>query len=338
MQKITDWIKRHQIIAFFILAFAITWGLGFSYGAVVKRSQYRLLPLVSIASCGPGLAGLIISAVIDTKPRQGSRSAFWIAFIVALFVSAALHSAYLLLYGRFQYSLPNVAFRLLIVLPVALVIGAAYSRVPTVRNYLSSLLRLRGVWRWVLLAFAFYPATVLLSVPVSRALGLQNIVANPPPQTGMTLVGWFSFKFLQSFLFFSAPVEAGWRGFALPRLQKRFTPITAGLILAFFWMLWQIFQWQGEGQPILSPEFWLEAALTHVLMSLVLVWIYNRSTGSLLAAGVGHASAVTTNLFVPFRPQTGLYLTWAILVAAMILADRMWRKLAPEYPAVYRRV
>jgi hypothetical protein len=34
---------------------------------------------------------------------------------------------------------------------------------------------------------------------------------------------------------------------------------------------------------------------------------------------VNQASTVTANLFFPFRPQTGLYLTWAILVAAMIL-------------------
>ncbi len=248
----------------------------------------------------------------------------------------AIHSAYLLLYGRFQYTPLNIGFRLLIVLPVALVIGAAYSRIPEVKHYLSSLLRLRGVWGWVLLALTFYPATVLLSVPISRALGLQNIMANPPPQTGMTMVGWFSFKFLQNFLFFSAPgEEAGWRGFALPRLQKRLSPIAAGSIIAFFWMLWQIFEWRAEGQPILRLQYWLEATLTHVLMSLVLVWIYNRSKGSILAVGVSQASAITTNLFFPFRPQTGIYLTWAIIVAVVIFADRMWQKLSTDHPAVY---
>ena len=33
MNKLTYWIKGHQITAFFIITFAITWGLGFSYGA-----------------------------------------------------------------------------------------------------------------------------------------------------------------------------------------------------------------------------------------------------------------------------------------------------------------
>ena len=67
------------------------------------------------------------------------------AFVIGLFVSAAIHSAYLLLYGRFRYTLLNIVSRLLIVLSVALVIGAAYLRIPEVKNYLVSLLRFRGV-------------------------------------------------------------------------------------------------------------------------------------------------------------------------------------------------
>jgi hypothetical protein len=32
MNKLTNWIKHHQIIAFFAITFVITWGLGFFYG------------------------------------------------------------------------------------------------------------------------------------------------------------------------------------------------------------------------------------------------------------------------------------------------------------------
>jgi membrane protease YdiL (CAAX protease family) len=336
MNKITKWIKQHQVAAFYILAFAITWGLGFSYGAVVKRSQHRLSPLVSLASCGPALAGMIIATVINTKPKQGSRKAFWIAFLVALTVSAAIHSAYLLLYGRFNYSPVEIGFRLLIVLPVSLVIGAVYSRIPELKKYLSSLLRFRGVWGWVLLALLFYPATVLLSVPISRILGMQNIMANPPPKEGIAMVGWFSFKFIQNFLFFSATgEETGWRGFALPRLQKRLSPLKAALFTALFWMLWYIIKWQGEGQSILSVQHWIDAILHYGLMSFILVWFYNRSKGSTLVAGVNHASAITTSLFFTFRPQTGIYLVWALIISIIIFTDRMWEKLPYDHPAVY---
>ena len=87
MSKLTDYFKQHQLAAFFILTFAITWGLGFSYSAFYK-GQFLLAPLAFLATCGPALAGIIISAVSNTQPRQGTRKAFWIAFFAAWVVSA----------------------------------------------------------------------------------------------------------------------------------------------------------------------------------------------------------------------------------------------------------
>jgi hypothetical protein len=32
----------------------------------------------------------------------------------------------------------------------------------------------------------------------------------------------------------------------------------------------------------------------------------------------------------------GIYLTWLVTALVMILVDRMWEKLPPDHPAVYR--
>jgi hypothetical protein len=42
MNKLTDWIKRHQVAAFFIIAFAITWGLMFSTAQFMDKACFRL--------------------------------------------------------------------------------------------------------------------------------------------------------------------------------------------------------------------------------------------------------------------------------------------------------
>jgi len=45
MNKLTLWIESHPVTAFFIITFAITWGLGFSYSAVLSKGMFLLLPL-----------------------------------------------------------------------------------------------------------------------------------------------------------------------------------------------------------------------------------------------------------------------------------------------------
>lgn len=83
MNYLVDRIKRHQIAAFFIITFTITWGLGFSYDAAINKEMVLLFPLAIIATCGPALAGIIISAICNTQPRKGTRRTYWTAFLVA---------------------------------------------------------------------------------------------------------------------------------------------------------------------------------------------------------------------------------------------------------------
>lgn len=83
--------------------------------------------------------------------------------------------------------------------------------------------------------------------------------------------------------------ETGWRGYALPQLQRRFSPLASSLILAVLWFGWHV------------PQFWVIgtyrdfAAVQYAGMFLglvcgavVLTWLYNRSGGSILLVAVWH--------------------------------------------------
>ena len=83
MNKITNWIKHHQIVAFFLITFGITFGLGFSFDAVLNRGMDFLFPIASIAICGPALAGIIVSRICNAEPKHESKRQFWIAFPIA---------------------------------------------------------------------------------------------------------------------------------------------------------------------------------------------------------------------------------------------------------------
>jgi membrane protease YdiL (CAAX protease family) len=341
MNTVKDWIKNHQIAAFFIITFTITWGLGFSYRAVLVHGKFLLAPLVSVATCGPALAGIIIAAISNTQPRQGTRKAFWIAFFVAWVVSALVLLAYNTFISLVPLSSGMVGFALVVVVPVAFVISMAYSRIPAVKSYLSSLIRLRGVWGWALLALVLLPGPVLLSVAISKLLGRQPIVAFRLPETGLALVGLIAVKFSYQLFFFNVTgEEAGWRGFALPRLQARTSPLIAAFIISIFWAPWHFFLCQAEGNPVLTLQFWIDMYIGTagtILPSLIIVWICNRAKGSILVAGIAHAAINTAFAFVSIQDGQALKQIWFAIALVMIVADRMWKKLPSDHPAVYRK-
>jgi membrane protease YdiL (CAAX protease family) len=329
-------MKGHQLAAFFVITFAITWGLGFSYGAAQIRGIVWLYPVASLATCGPALAGIITTAASNTLPGQGSRRTPRIAFLVAWVVSAIVWLAHTTVIDRVPSSTGLVAFALVVVIPVSFVISAAYCRIPTVKSYLASLIAFRGVWGWSLMALVFYPALILLSIPVSDILGRQSITDSQLPATGLPLIGLVAVKFLYQFLFYNAiGEEVGWRGFALPRLQRRTSPLIASLILACFWVPWHFFLWQSQGQAVTTWDFWVDNGSLIFFSSIITAWFYNRSKGSILVAGIIHAAENASARLLLIQDWNMYLVLKAVVALAIILADRMWKKLPSDRPAVY---
>jgi membrane protease YdiL (CAAX protease family) len=337
MNRLTDWIIRHQIVAFYIVTFTITWGLGFSYVAVMSKGIFWLAPLAFIATCGPALAGIIISAVTNTQPREGTKRTYWIAFCAAWGVSTLVFIANNTFINHAPFSPFMVGFTLVSVAPVAFVISMVYSRIPAVKRYMASLIRLHGVWSWSLLSLVLIPALVLLSIPISSLIGRQPIGAHQFPDAGLALIGLVTVKLLSQLFFFNATgEEAGWRGFALPRMQSFTSPLVACLVINLFWSLWHLFLWMAEGRPVFSPEYWTQRYLELLPATVIICWLFNRSKGSVLVAGIAHAAANTTFDFLPNLDWKVFNWTVAVASLVMILVDQMWKKLPSDHPAVFR--
>lgn len=84
--------------------------------------------------------------------------------------------------------------------------------------------------------------------------------------------------------------ETGWRGFALPHLQRDRPASTATLILALFWGCWHIpaffFRDTYTDMGIIGyPVF----AISILFTAMVFTWLYNSTGGSLLLVVLFHA-------------------------------------------------
>jgi membrane protease YdiL (CAAX protease family) len=212
-----------------------------------------------------------------------------------------------------------------------------YTRFPVIRKFRIILTRFCDIKRWILLAFILLPALCLISFTISHLLGRSpNPLTVTLPATGFALISWIALKFLYQFFFFNGTgEEVGWRGFALPRLQLQVSPLIAALILALIWVPWHYFLWQAEGRAVNTFAFWQMSYLIHIPSSVIICWIFNRSRGSILIAGITHAATNTVMGMFGGFDITVIAIIFYAFVVVIVFVDRMWRKLPEDHPAVY---
>lgn len=187
---------------------------------------------------------------------------------------------------------------------------------------LHELLRRMTRWRigltWWAVALAspvviFLAAALLVGLVSGDWPALDQFGAHAEfPQLGW-LAGWLVWV-----LTFGLGEETGWRGFALPRLQKRYSARSAALIVGFLWAGWHI------------PTFFYnyEASLFNVLAFLVgilsgsafLTFLYNSTGGSILAAIIWHGTYNATSAGA--QPEISAMVTASVILAVILIARR----------------
>ena len=111
--------------------------------------------------------------------------------------------------------------------------------------------------------------------------------------------------------------EFGWRGLALPLLQRKLAPLWAGLILGAIWGLWHMpaFLLSGTQQSEWSFTAFFAGCLA---ISVIVTALFNESKGSILLSAFFHFS-----LMNPIIPDAQPYDTYLLIVVAVLIA---WRK------------
>lgn len=95
---------------------------------------------------------------------------------------------------------------------------------------------------------------------------------------------------LYNIVFFGYGEEVGWRGFALPRLQERYSALTATLILSVGWAAWHLplFAYRPgyASMDVAGAAGWF---FSIVAGAVLFTWLFNSSRGSLSACALFHA-------------------------------------------------
>ena len=218
-------VKRHPLVVFFVLAFALPWLV---WGTSIAQAN--------------GLISFHIPQPL----------AFWIGLTLAAYVSAALTGG-----------------------------------LPAVKDLLSRIVRWRVAPIWYVVALTLTALISLAAILIYVVLG--GTYQATPSLSVRELLPTFLFQVF----FFLLTEETAWRGFALPRLQARYSALVASLILGVLWGIWHlplVFIPDSFQSTVNFFGFVLSAVATTIQMT----WVFNHSKGSVLVAAIFHAAIDTT--------------------------------------------
>jgi membrane protease YdiL (CAAX protease family) len=330
MSRIRSIVTEHQLVSFFVLTHLGTWLLALPFFLMGENPISGILALVGLFC--PAFANILISRAItpvtDENPRAKRRIAFWVTLIAA----TAIFALHVETTSGIASPVAIVFYAIIGLLP-AIVLASTFSRLPAVRKSLSSIISPKGHVGWYLFALLMPWVTKLIGIPITNRLGWEpiyepDLVASIPSLVGLIAVSFFYM------LVFAGGLneETGWTGLALPRLQSRFSPLVASMILWFFWILWHIpFQVAGAWNSEL--ESFIRALIGSFFARFIFTWLYNKTRGGTLSAILLHASANVSFEFLP-TTHVGMILE-AVLAIVLVVGDRMWQKLPAGSRAVH---
>jgi len=184
-----------------------------------------------------------------------------------------------------------------------------------------------GKWWWVTL--------LIFPVLIGGALGLYILFGGAVPEFE-ALAEPIALPIALVFIFFNGgPLqeEFGWRGYAFEHLQKKFSALTAAIIVGLMWSTWHLpLYFVPRSDAYYNNPIW-GIFLTLVLVGIIMAWIYVNTKGSIFATMLAHAMFNWSNWVFPVLKSDsaglilfGLY----FLVVVYIIWRYGWKKLERE--------
>jgi membrane protease YdiL (CAAX protease family) len=207
-------------------------------------------------------------------------------------------------------------------LAAALVVLGVTGGWVAVKDFAGRIAAWRVGLRWYALVLGLPPVIVVTAAGMNVLLG-----AAPPAFDQAPPLGELVPTFLFIFLLIGVGEEPAWRGFALTRLARGRSLLSAALILSVLHGIWHL--------PLFGVDFTPANMAPWMLMltafSLITAWLYTRTNGNLLLPALFHASVNVSSkyLFLPLFTDGDLIQMYWIAgvlwsIAALGPLARLW--------------
>ena len=198
----------------------------------------------------------------------------------------------------------------------AIALTGYYAGRSGIRQLLSRLKIWRVNGKWWIAAVFVYPVLLV-------AAGLfYNLLY---PQSAVQLLEISVGGLIANLIFLtiaSLGEEIGWRGVALPSLQKKYLPLISSAILGLLWAAWHLPFWVLIGT--LSQYGWAYFIMNFLFIvptTFFITWVFNQTKGSLLLPVVFHLVFNIVNVAVfPVTGSVGAFGIFIVLQFAVMIA------------------
>jgi membrane protease YdiL (CAAX protease family) len=336
MSRILKYVRAsptRECFAYLVLSFALTWSVWIPVLLASRRNE-QLDGLLIIGTFGPSVAAILLSYQ-GVRVPGAKLSSRLVCFSLTLLLCWAVLMGHAILWDELHLSFGATLLLLFPSTVPAWIVSTALSRDGGIRATMRSLLVLRPI-AWHLVALFLFPVLLLLGAILT---GVEGGALHQPRVAG----SGFSYAILvaveSGYAFFvggGVSEEPGWRGFLLPRLQGRFSPLVASLLVWFPWALWHApLDFAGYAGPTFAA-YLRSRVFILVPLSIIITCVYNRCGKTILSAALFHSSFNVAPDFIPSTEAA----VWIISIVALsvIVVDRMWQMREPDslFPEVLK--
>ncbi len=194
----------------------------------------------------------------------------------------------------------DIPFTLHFLLPLgpllsSLIVTRSIAGTDGLRNIFGRMSRWRVRPIWFAVAFfsvwIVYAASSIIQIAIGQSWPDLAIFGNVLYMPYLTFIG----AWLLWICTYGIGEETGWRGFMLPQLQERYSPLVASLIVSIFWAGWHLPMFlYNENLISMGPFGTIFWVIGLMFGSILLTWLYNSSGKSILMVALWHG---TFNLF-----------------------------------------
>lgn len=283
-------LEKFQFLAFSVLTIIVSvllWSIAKEQSGTIK------MLLTQFGYFAPALVAIILTIIITPKENI-IRIKSYLPFIVAILCMIIIALAYGNKY--YQIRIDNLLYEnplITIIIAISLIYFIWQIFANKGANSIDRLVNLpKTKIVWYILAIGIYPVMKLTGVLISSKLFPTQIEL--PNINLIILIPLFLF----SILFYAGiGEEVGWRGFALKKLQMKYTPFVATLFIGIVWSIWHI------GYFTLVENYPLQRIPSVVIWTFIAsffcTWFFNKTNGNVLILILFHASVNFAIIFTP---------------------------------------